>query len=733
MPEIKADVAAEFGMPEGVFTLQAAGRVLDARESLADAGLSANSTLTMVARVPGGSQPDSSRHHGEASDAPPLRPSTHQSPPRQAVELEPPPTVRRQPAAAPAQVSTRGDGHKVVFKPLPEAAPSPTTPERPQAASSVMPTIRPAADAPPAKQATTAPSDRGSPQPTSAARARALAANDIVKRLSNVDTPYALYRDSPVQLASMVGDAYAARVQAIPKGTLGADENGMRWAISFGIESGNRWMRPRSVVTADEVLTEVMYTCCLLIHIAHNIGASAKRKAAGFTQGSPNSALLAVYGWQRVQRDCHRYTCDMKSVGSTLLGLCVQYKAIWGDAAFVRIQAQPLAMHMLLAIAAACAELRVSAWLPPRHDAWAVINKFLASTGTRTDEWTDGSSYLRRSNFVLLADDLITPLEMSPGTIASRRNGHMLRGMCGASKCDRLLVEWGVQKQHFRYDDTNPMNFAKAWCEWELAHPCPVDSRAAWAAFSPTGEAAPFSSSEAHADFKLLIRTCLIPTDLLEKWLHSYRVTLATALAAARAAGKIEIDDGVIQVLERWKSPQSMRQYTRMTATAYADYVEIGTTTDTRGARRDDVPEIDAHGVISELDEICQQLLTNDAVPRAPRSTAASAASAESNAGDRFTVGDEEVVASGDDSWKLVGTRVNVPNSFWSAGAGSTDCLIAAFLLRHSFPDAAAPAYVVTDDTAGHHYIVRSSYLLRILPDAEKRRLGKAPPPKLRK
>ena len=176
-----------------------------------------------------------------------------------------------------------------------------------------------------------------------------------------------------------------------------------------------------------------------------------------------------------------------------------------------------------------------------------------------------------------------------------------------------------------------------------------------------------------------------------------------------------------------------MRQYTRMTATAYADYVEIGTTTDTRGARRDDVPEIDAHGVISELDEICQQLLTADAVPRAPRKTATTAASAQSNAGERFTVGDEEVVASGDNSWKLVGSRVNVPNSFWSAGAGSTDCLIAAFLLRHSFPDAAAPAYVVTDDTAGHHYITRSSYLLRILPDAEKRRLGKAPPPKLRK
>ena len=169
----------------------------------------------------------------------------------------------------------------------------------------------------------------------------------------------------------MAGEAYAARAQAIPKGTLAADENGMRWVIGFRLKSGNRWMRQRFVVTADEVLNEVMYTSCLLIHIAHNIGASAKRKAAGFTQGSPSSTLLAIYGRRRVQRDCHRYVCDMKSVGSTLLGLCVQYKAIWGDAAFVRIQAQPLAMHMLLAIAAACATLRVPAWLPPRHDAWA--------------------------------------------------------------------------------------------------------------------------------------------------------------------------------------------------------------------------------------------------------------------------------------------------------------------------------------------------------------------------
>ena len=83
--------------------------------------------------------------------------------------------------------------------------------------------------------------------------------------------------------------------------------------------------------------------------------------------------------------------------------------------------------------------------------------------------------------------------------IASRKNGDLLRGKSAPSKCDRLNIEWGGRDMWFRFDDTNPVNFARHWQQWEMAHPCPERERSWWPAFSPTGDNKPFTGSQANA------------------------------------------------------------------------------------------------------------------------------------------------------------------------------------------------------------------------------------------
>ena len=117
----------------------------------------------------------------------------------------------------------------------------------------------------------------------------------------------------------------------------------------------------------------------------------------------------------------------------------------------------------------------------------AVLTAFcyVLSTGARKDEWTasfEGDSFVRRASFAWVDKDG-NDLPSSPEDIASRKNGDLLRGKSAPSKCDRLNIEWGGRDRWFRYDDKNPLNFARHWQQWEMAHPCPERERSWWPAF----------------------------------------------------------------------------------------------------------------------------------------------------------------------------------------------------------------------------------------------------------
>ena len=119
--------------------------------------------------------------------------------------------------------------------------------------------------------------------------------------------------------------------------------------------------------------------------INHNMKPSARRRKRGYGEAQPPSAMLAIYGWMRVMRDCGRYTCDTKAMRPVLQGLCMRYKAMWGQEAFMTEQAKLFSRIMLVKIVASCDSYAIPTWSEALHDAWGVQIRYLSSTGERKD------------------------------------------------------------------------------------------------------------------------------------------------------------------------------------------------------------------------------------------------------------------------------------------------------------------------------------------------------------
>jgi hypothetical protein len=181
----------------------------------------------------------------------------------------------------------------------------------------------------------------------------------------------------------------------------------------------------------------------------------------------------------------------------------------------------------------------------------------------------------------------------------------MLRGRSAKSKCDQLNIEWGARDMWFRYDSSNPINFAWRWQQWEQAHPCPQNLRHEWPAFSPSGDATPFTGTKAEACLRVIMPMCMPATAAEQRSWHSARITLATRLYARRGKrGGIPRDDieGVTQSLVRWKTVEAMRIYARMEPERYADYVDMATDLASESSETipEGLPEVDPANVLAE-------------------------------------------------------------------------------------------------------------------------------------
>ena len=148
-------------------------------------------------------------------------------------------------------------------------------------------------------------------QPRTAAEARAQAAVMVADNLVDTQNEYAFHGHSS-EIRSMCISTQQLIDAGIPRGTRSHDEWGFAWVRRFAEQHGATWMRPAQVETGQE-WSEVWFAMLALRWICLHMRASPRKLKDGATRGQPPSALLAIYGWRRVQKDCGRHLCDMSS------------------------------------------------------------------------------------------------------------------------------------------------------------------------------------------------------------------------------------------------------------------------------------------------------------------------------------------------------------------------------------------------------------------------------------
>ena len=324
---------------------------------------------------------------------------------------------------------------------------------------------------------------------------------------------------------------------------------------------------------------------------------------------------------------------------------------------------------------------------------------------------------------------------------------------------------WGGRDMWFRYDDSNPLNFAWRWQQWELAFPCPLEARGEWAAFSPHGNAQPFSGKQADGKLRELMLAIMSAAEAARHSWHAARVTIATRLFARRGNGiaRDEIE-GVIQALVRWKTPEAMRLYARMEPGTYADYVELGTSVgdgpEPEGIS-DELPEIDPEGIMAEHEENLGVLErsateasqraraerrhtansgeTSGAAPKRRKAAPATGAPDPSAAPQPVAMPTFELsdgVAAqhmGDESWGVIGQHISLHNSFWGeAGNEYSRCSVVGYIGKFEFDSGPTSRHTYVIEYEGNHYPIRHTAVANALVDAAlKRHVRKAAPPKV--
>ena len=514
--------------------------------------------------------------------------------------------------------------------PFQPASPDTTSKGKPKGWTRARPSDRDTSGIPTDAAATVSegpPRARWSPQPQSAAAARAAAAGDLAATLAGDTSKYAIMQGRPEALADLCEEAAALRNEGAKKGTDKRDTWGYNKVkmVCESAELNSPIMRPR---THDIDTTgrgrEAFWAALLVMKLIMVIAPCARNVAKGVTQGKPTSALQAVYGYYNVQRDCGRFVPEFRLAAQHLRGLNERFKRLFGLGALVKRQVQPFSLAMLLTmISLITSGGGIPGWCAALTACMAVLIPFVVMTGTRKDEFSkDGdkdNDYLRRSNFQWMDGDREIP--HSPENLRALPPRAFLRGQAGPSKCDRYLQTWGARLQWFQRNDANPLNFASAWRRWELAYPCPIDERATWAAFSPTGTAAPFSPSAADKALLTLMTAALgAAAAALRSW-HAFRVTLASALRGIpRTAGETtEDNNGIIQMCLRWSSVESVRTYSRINRYEYARYAELGSSTCAlKASNLEPLPPTEPADVATEIDDAIEAMTTPTRARTAP-------------------------------------------------------------------------------------------------------------------
>ena len=132
----------------------------------------------------------------------------------------------------------------------------------------------------------------------------------------------------------------------------------------------------------------------------------------------------------------------------------------------------------------------------------------------------------------------------------------ILRG--GPSKADRDNRHFGAAPRVFKFDRRNKSNFAAAIVDFELAYPVHGSVRHSTPLFVQDGKLKRWTPSAIDRTLDNVMKACMSPLECKHKTFHSKRVWLASALKRNGSS------EGEIQALVHWRSPESVRIYGRM-------------------------------------------------------------------------------------------------------------------------------------------------------------------------
>jgi hypothetical protein len=99
-----------------------------------------------------------------------------------------------------------------------------------------------------------------------------------------------------------------------------------------------------------------------------------------------------------------------------------------------------------------------------------------------------------------------------------------------------------------------------------------------------------------------------------------------------------------------------------------------------------------------------------------------------------FEVDDGQTVYhAGDDSWGIMGQRVRIHHSFWGwEDDAYSECRVVGYVGKYTFPAGRTSKHTYVIKCDGYHYPATHSTVADALIDAAtKRRIKKAPPPKV--
>ena len=721
--------------------------------------------------------------------------AVHQNSASQMQSLSPTPPRRKAAAPSPAPSPRKGQLTPSPIRPLLGVSEDRTTPSARECLSPTPPRASSASSAGPRMLARASPGGGApgggtpagdcSPQPLTAAAARAAAALESTDQLVG-SAGTSLSNTSRLELRALCSAAHYCEVQGIPRGTRSHDEWGFGWVRRFAERFELRWMTPRIVPPAERHRIE-RFVALALYYIVPEMKPAKRTLAKGIDQAKPPSGMDAIYGWRRVMRDCGRHEPDMRAAGRMLRGMIEQLKARCGQDVMSVDHHIPYPLQSITRAAKYLSTYSNPKWSSAFHDAIHVVVLFSLARGPRLDEWCEmftGDTYYRRVNFSWCLDSRLLGSTEAADSSGAKLDAMMLRATNVPSKTDRSGKTW-IGKHMWYKLNANPLNFPAAWARYERKYPCATSNRSSWAAFSPTGSAAAFKPTAARAALREIwvVLESEVFADM-HSW-HDFRATIATACSAANKS------PAFTQAVVCWASPASVALYGQMTPSAMAEGADIATTVDASRHAHIDVPHVSEATVIRDL-EACADLLqtvekperaskssvkelamagdskgrrakqplkrsSSAPTPRAhssPRAPRAPRKATQRNserlapappspvdmvvtsptAGTAYNVGSPLHSVRIDTSHPFDGSRVSLPNELWDMGPGSTLCTVQGFAPKASLQGGRG-VFVVTADDDHLHYAFNEQALRPHLskpeapPQSRKRAAEPAPTP----